>query len=66
LSPIISDNIVGHTKPVHDLSDEFHHLSSSNRSCMPYFDPFYEFIHYYEDVCESTFGFLEWTYQIQP
>jgi hypothetical protein len=24
-----------------------------------------EFVHYYEDVCESTFGFLEWTYQIQ-
>jgi hypothetical protein len=25
-----------------------------------------EFIHYDKDVCESTFSFLERTYQIQP
>jgi hypothetical protein len=27
---------------------------------------FCEFMHYYKDMCESPFGFLEWTYQIQP
>jgi hypothetical protein len=54
LSPIIGDNIVGYAKFVHDLLDEFH------------FDPLCEFIHCNDDVCESTFDFLEWTYQIQP
>jgi hypothetical protein len=33
---------------------------------MPYFDLFCEFIHCYDDVCESTFGFLKWTYQTTP
>jgi hypothetical protein len=27
---------------------------------------FHEFIHYNKDVCESTFSFLERTYQTQP
>jgi hypothetical protein len=29
-----------------------------------HFDPFCEFIHCDEDVCESSFSFLEQTYQI--
>jgi hypothetical protein len=33
---------------------------------MFYFDPLCEFLHCNEDVCESTFSFLERTYQIQP
>jgi hypothetical protein len=33
---------------------------------MLYFNPFGELIHYPEDVCESTFDFLEQTYQIYP
>jgi hypothetical protein len=49
---------------VHDLLDEFYRLGYCNRGGRLYFDPSYEFIHYYEDVCESTFCFLEWTYQI--
>jgi hypothetical protein len=32
---------------------------------MLYFNQFCELIHCYEDVCESTLAFLEWTYQIQ-
>jgi hypothetical protein len=56
--------VVGYTKSVHDLLDEFHCLSHYNGGGSLHFDLFCEFIHYYEDVCESTFGFLEWTYQI--
>jgi hypothetical protein len=33
---------------------------------MLYFYSFGEFIHHYEDVSESSFGFLKWIYQIQP
>jgi hypothetical protein len=66
MSLIIIDNVVRHAKPVHDLSDEFHCFGSCDGNCRLYFDIFYEFIHCYEDVCESTFDFLEWTYQIQP
>jgi hypothetical protein len=66
LCPIISDKVVGYAKLVRDLLDEFHRLGSYNGSCGLYLDPFYEFIHFNKDVCESTFGFLEWTYQIQP
>jgi hypothetical protein len=58
LGPIIGDNIIRHAEPVHDLSDEFHRLSSCDGSCRLYFDPFGEFIHCHEDVYESTFGFL--------
>jgi hypothetical protein len=58
LSPIIGDDVVGHAKPVHDLSNEFHQLSSYNRSYKLYFDLFCEFIHYYKDVRESSFDFL--------
>jgi hypothetical protein len=48
------------------ISDEFPSLSSCygrNRLC---FNSFGELVHCYEDVCESTFSFLEWTYMIQP
>jgi hypothetical protein len=40
LSPIIGDNVVGHAKLVHDLSDEFHLLSHCTGGCRIYFDPF--------------------------
>jgi hypothetical protein len=43
-------------KPVHDFSDEFHHLSHCNGGCGLYFDPFCEFFHYYEDVCGKRPG----------
>jgi hypothetical protein len=33
-------------------------------SYMIYFYPFGELIHRYKGVCESTFSFIEWTYQI--
>jgi hypothetical protein len=33
-------------------------------SYMIYFNPFGELIHRYKGVCESTFSFIEWTYQI--
>jgi hypothetical protein len=64
LSPIISDNVVGYTKYVHDLFDKFHYLGRCYLCGKLYFDPLCEFIHCYEDVCESTFSFLKWTYQI--
>jgi hypothetical protein len=51
---------------VHTFFDEFHRLNSCNRSRQLYLNLFYEFIHCHEDVCESIFHFLEWTYQIQP
>jgi hypothetical protein len=66
LSPIISDNIIGNTKLVHDFFDGFHCLGRCDSSDRLYFDPLCEFIHCNEDVCESTFSFLECTYQIQP
>jgi hypothetical protein len=66
LSPIISDNVVGYAKLVHDLFNEFHCLGRCNRGVRLHFNPFCEFIYCYKDVCESTFGFLERTYQIQP
>jgi hypothetical protein len=65
LSSIIGDNVVEYAKQVHDLLDEFHCLSCYNGGGELHFDPLYEFIHYYENVFESTFDFLEWTYQIQ-
>jgi hypothetical protein len=64
LSPTISDNVVGYAKPIHDLLDEFHYLGHCNGGGKLHFDPFCEFIYYYEDVSEYTIGFLEWTYQI--
>ena len=64
LGSIIGDNIIGYAEPVHDLVDEFHVLGSCYGSCRLSFDPFGELIHRYEDVCESTFSFIEWTYQI--
>jgi hypothetical protein len=66
LSPIINDNIVGYAKLINNLSDEFLCLGRYNGGGKLYFDPFYEFIHNYEDMCESIFVFLERTYQIQP
>jgi hypothetical protein len=42
------------------------HLSRCDRSYLIYFYPFGELIHHYEGVCESTFSFIEWTYEIQP
>jgi hypothetical protein len=51
---------------VHDLPDEFHCFGHCNGGGELHFDPFCDFIHCYEDVCESTFGILEWTYQAQP
>jgi hypothetical protein len=64
LSPIISDNVVGHAKPVHDHFDEFHHLSRCDVGGKLYFDPLHELIHCDKDMCESTFSFLEQTNQI--
>jgi hypothetical protein len=64
LGPIIGDNVVGYAKLIHDLLDGFHCLGHYNGGGMLYFDPFYDFNHCYEDVCDSTFGLLEWTYQI--
>jgi hypothetical protein len=55
LSPIISDNVIGHAKSAHDFSDEFDHFSRYNRGRWLYFDPFCEFIYFHEVVCESTF-----------
>jgi hypothetical protein len=46
-------------KLVHDLLDELHRLGHCDLGSRLYFDPLYEFIHYYEDVCESTFSFLK-------
>jgi hypothetical protein len=66
LGSVVGDNIIQYAKLVHDLSDEFHDLSSCYGNCQLCFDPFGELIHCYEDVCESTFSFLKWTYQIQP
>jgi hypothetical protein len=66
LSPITSSNIIWHTKPVHDFFDEFYHLGCYDWSGRLYFEPFHEFIHCHKDVCESTFSFIERTYQIQP
>jgi hypothetical protein len=48
------------------ISDEFYHLSSCNGGDGLDFDPFCEFIQCYRDVCDSTFVFFEWTYQIKP
>jgi hypothetical protein len=64
LGSVVSDYIIGVSKPVHDISDEFHGLSIRYGSCRLYFDPFGELMHRYQDLCESTFSFLEWTYQI--
>jgi hypothetical protein len=66
LSLVIADNVIGNAKHVHNFFDELHHLSRCNGSGRLYFDPLCEFIHYDEDVCESTFNFLERTYQVQP
>jgi hypothetical protein len=59
LSPIISDNVIENTKLIHDFFDELHRLGRYNGSGRLYFDPLCEFIHCDEDVCESTFNFLE-------
>jgi hypothetical protein len=59
LSPVIGDNVIGNTKYVHDFFDELHRLGRCNGSDKLYFDPFYEFIHCNEDVCESTLAFLK-------
>jgi hypothetical protein len=64
LSPIIGDNVVGYIKSMHDFLDEFHCHGHYNGGGGLHFDPLCEFIHGYEDVHESTFDFLEWTYQI--
>jgi hypothetical protein len=65
LSAIISDDVVGHTKHVHDLIDEFHFLGYYDGGSRLNFDPFCELVNCNEDMCESTFSFLERTYQIQ-
>jgi hypothetical protein len=64
LSPVIGDNVIGNTKPLHNFFDELHRLGRYNGSSRLYFDPLCEFIHCDEDVFESTFSFLERTYQI--
>jgi hypothetical protein len=66
LSPIISDNVIGYPKPVHDISDEFYRLCRYDGGGRLNFEPFWEFIHCDEDMCESTFSFLERTNQIWP
>jgi hypothetical protein len=48
------------------ISDEFYCLSCCDGGDRLRFDPFCEFIHYDEDMCDSTFSFLEMTYQILP
>jgi hypothetical protein len=63
-SPIIDDNVVEYAKSIRDLLDEFHCLSRYNGGGGLHFDPLYEFIHCYDVGHQSTFGFLEWTYQI--
>jgi hypothetical protein len=63
--PIICDDINRHAKTVHDLFDEFDRLGHCYRSGRLYFNPLCELIHCNEDMCESTFSFLERTYQIQ-
>jgi hypothetical protein len=64
LSLVIGDNVIGNAKPIHDFFDELHHLGRCNGSVRLYFDALCVFIHNNEDVCESTFSFLERTYQI--
>jgi hypothetical protein len=64
LSHIVSHYIVGDIEPVHDLRDEFHRLGSHYGSHRLRFDTLSELVHYYEDMCESSFSFFKRTYQI--
>jgi hypothetical protein len=64
LSPIISDNGIGNAKPVHDLLDEFNCLFCYDEGGRLRFNPFCEFIHFDEDVCEPALSFFWRTYQI--
>jgi hypothetical protein len=58
LSPITSDNIIGYAELVYDLSDEFHRLSSCNRSYRLYFNPFCKFIHSTKICVNPPLAFL--------
>jgi hypothetical protein len=66
LCSIVDDYIIVDAKPIHDLMDEFHWLGCCYRSHQLFFDPFGELVHCYEDVCETSFDFSKWIYQIQP
>jgi hypothetical protein len=62
----IGDDVVGYSKAVHDILDEFDCFCYTILHEWLVFDPLSEFVDFNKDVLKSAFGLFEWSYLIQP